>query len=137
MKNIAFEVMGDMLVAVYSEANPTSGEHAECVGILKKLDLRKMRVLILSKGGAPTPAQRKELNDIVQGHDIPVAVMTTSTLARGVTTALSWFNKNMKAYSPDQMEEAFRHLNVPSNKLALVRSLMIRLDAEVGQKRSM
>lgn len=137
MRNIAFEIEGDLMVAVYGEVDPTHEEHAKCLQILRSIDLGKLRVLILSKGGGPTPAQRKDMNDIVRGYDIPVAVMSTSRVARGVTTALSWFNKNMRSFSPDQMEEALRHLGVPPDELVPIRSLMIRLDSEVGNKKSL
>lgn len=132
MKNVAFKIMGTWLLSAYGEDSPTKDEAAECLNILKTLDLNKLRILIYSKGGAPSAAQRKDMNEVVKGHEIPVAVLTSSKVARGAVTALSWFNSNMKAFAPEAERDAFHYLQIPPEQHDLFSLELKKLIAEVS-----
>lgn len=136
MKNVAFKVMGRWLLGVYGEHDPTPEDGVECLRILRGLDLARIRILIYSKGGVPTPTQRKEMNELVKGLDIPVAVLSGSRIARGVVTALSWFNHNMKPFAPDDELDAFEYLEIPVELHDSVSQELHRLVEEVGQRKT-
>jgi hypothetical protein len=71
----------------------------------------KARAIAYERFEGISAVQRKLLRDVIV-PDSPVAVLTTSALARGIVTALSWFNKQFKAFSPEDRLSAFRHMGL-------------------------
>jgi hypothetical protein len=98
---------------------------------VKKADLTKFRGLSFSDGGAPNSTQRRLMNDTLGGKSPLSAVVTNSAMARGVVTAMGWFNPNIKAFSPTELDEALRFLNVNKSEFELIkleiRNLVIKL----------
>ena len=88
--------------------------------------------LVATKGGGPTSTQRKYLNDLLAGRHVPVAVMSSSTAVRGVVTALSWFNRKIKAFPPEGLADALTYLEIP-NPIAFIRHEMAKLRTSLGR----
>lgn len=88
-------------------------------------DYSRTRGLSISAGGGPTASQRKKLVRFLDGQSPLVAVVTESTVGRGVVTALSWFNASIKAFAPHKLGDAEQHL-----KLASATSLLVRRELE-------
>jgi hypothetical protein len=125
VRNMAFTflpgVTGEGLMLVsHTSATPTDAEWAPYFAELVKHDPRTLRSLAFTDGGAPGGAQRKQLNDFLKGQASPAAVVTASGMVRGVVTALSWFNPQMRAFQPDNVEAALRYLGVKSDDMSLV-----------------
>lgn len=132
MKNVAHKIIGDWFVAVWGENPPTEEEGRLILSVFKTLDFSRMRMLVFTRGGAPTPAQRKAMNEALQGTSFTTAIVTDVTLVRGVVTALSWFNSSIKAFSTAQVEDAFRYLQIPTTQYDLFRREVRRLEAELS-----
>jgi hypothetical protein len=139
MKNVAFKVVGDWLLAVYSE-NPPSEEEARLIlKAFKSMDLDKMRMLVFTKGGAPTTAQRRDLNDVLRGRTFPTAVVSDAVMVRGVVTAMSWFNSAIKVFPLSATDDALRYIGIPETQYEFMRREIAKLQAELnkpGMKRA-
>lgn len=116
MTNVAFKIIvGKWLLCVYGKQDATNEDVAEIIKVIRTLDLKQIRMLTYTMGGTLSAPQRKAINAVVDGYNTPLAVLIANPLARGVITALSWFNRNVKAFAPDDELEAFSYLGIPDD----------------------
>ncbi len=132
MKNLVFQKLGSLLVAVYNESQPTGEDHRKALEVFRTLDLERVRFLGVTRGGAPTASQRKDLTDILNGRELMAAIVTDVRMVRGVVSALSWFNQRVRAFSMSEMDEAFNYLSIAPHDFEHVHGMIARLDAEVS-----
>jgi len=140
MANMLHKTMeGDVVLAVHNQLAPSDAEWAAFIAdiatIAEQKGIDKIRHLIITEGGSPSSAQRKQINDALAGQSTRVAVVTDSRLARMATTAISWFNRGIVAFSPDKLEAAFHHLEIPTGLRPKVvenaRKMLTELDAKL------
>lgn len=133
MKNMAFKALGNIIISVHNENPMTDEESNASLNFLKGCDISQTRMLVVTKGGSPTAAQRKRLNDVLQGQEMTTAVVADGMILMGVVTAMSWFNKKIKAFSIGDIEDAFRYLEVPETQFSLFMREVNRLRHEVSK----
>ena len=94
----------------------------------------KPRGLVITAGGAPTPEQRKKLDQIFHPHRARarVAVVTDSTFARGVVTAIRLFYPFYQAFALKELDEALRFLDLRSTEVIEVRRYAEELRASLS-----
>jgi hypothetical protein len=136
MRNVALQPVGNLMIAVYNENPPTNTEHLEVLSVFRSLDLERTRCLTVTKGGAPTAAQRKDLTEALGGRQFRSAVVTNAHFVRGIVTALSWFNSEIRAFSKEQMQDALKYLDVPPESWEEVLATVKRLEADVQKPAS-
>ncbi|MCA9607977.1 MAG: hypothetical protein KC619_20345 [Myxococcales bacterium] len=125
--------LGRVYVAVHGDRSPSDAEWAAYLaGVDRSIPLETQRVLVVSAGGAPSSAQRKRMVDAMDGAQVPVAIVTTSLLTRGVGVAIRWFNPCVEVFGPSQLQGALDHLGLTDWERAEVPPLLSRLEAEVG-----
>lgn len=114
---------GDIVVAVYGESSPLDEEWKEYLAVLEPLS-DSYRMVIFSAGGSPSTMQRRDLEAVTRNHKSRVAVVTSSRTARGVVTAISWFDREIKAFAPSKHQEAFAYLELgPDDIDAVLRAV--------------
>jgi hypothetical protein len=136
VKNVAYKAVGHWFLAAYAESPPTEDEAREILRVFKSLDLDRMRTIVVTRGGAPTAAQRKELNEVLKGRVFPAAVVSDNIMVRGVVTAMSWFNSAIKVFSLSAIDDAMRYVGVPETHFVIVRSELVKLQAAVAKPRT-
>jgi hypothetical protein len=81
-----------------------------------KHDYSRVREFVITDGGAPSAIQRREYQDAYGGNLGTTAVVTTSIannpLKRGIATAMSWMNPNIKFFVPSDVGRALRHVGI-------------------------
>jgi hypothetical protein len=88
---------------------------------------------VFTDGGAPNSSQRRIVNEILAGRPpIPAAVVSNSALARGVITALSWFNPKIKAFAPDEVIDAYHYLGFTSSQIQVLTPRLAQLQSQMG-----
>ena len=134
-RNIAFGEVNTYVILVHNKHTPTNEEWNEYI----QFNIRTftpgdmMKYLIITDGGAPTTKQRmilnEKLSEYVRGrqHLFRSAIVTGSTLVRGVVTAISWFNSGICAFSPQHLEDAMNYLEIPDQYHADIRVLIKKL----------
>jgi hypothetical protein len=136
MTNVAFKIiMGKWILCVYGPLDATNEDVAEIIKVMRTLNLKQVRMLTYTMGGTLSAQQRKEINAVVEGYNPPLAVLIANPLARGVITALSWFNKNVKAFSPDDELDAFNYLGIPVDMQEQCSEELHRLIEEMESRR--
>lgn len=89
--------------------------------------------LIYSAGGGPNSMQRGQLESLMNEKNakhLRVAVVTPSRLVRGIGTAVSWFQPNLKVFAPADLEKAYEHLDMAGE---LRQQCQARLQEMAGQ----
>jgi hypothetical protein len=119
---------------VHSKDNPTDEEWAAYL-----VDARTWRdkidgFLVVTEGGGPNSLQRGEMNDALEAEKRggKTAVVTLSRIARGIVTALSWFNPGIKAFSTINVPAALDYLNVPKSDQDNLLAELKRLKTDLG-----
>jgi hypothetical protein len=82
----------------------------------KTMRVDQMRHLVISDGAAPSTAQRSRMNkELARDQPLRLAVITTvlsNPIKRGVATALSWANPQIKFFQPAQAHAALAHVDL-------------------------
>ena len=111
-----------VVLAVHSECDPSDREWGGFVGLCEAS--RGTAILIVSNGGGPNSAQRAEIDRLSYWRDRPTAIVTESAIARGIVTAILWTGKNIRAFYPHQIDDAFDYIAVVAAwRPELVRAL--------------
>ena len=139
-RTMAFRYSDGLLLVAHSAQSPSEADWAEYLRYCEhEMPRSCRRTLVLTRGGGPDAAQRKRVQTLIerisQGQTEPlrVAVVTDSTLVRGIVTALNWFNPHTRAFASAALPEALRYLSVPAGETAerLGRELRT-LERQVG-----
>lgn len=108
------ESVDDLLVVVHSDEAPNGLEWSQYCDLARRRhhDRGGLRTLIIAARtvAGPNASQRTEYNNTVPAQGTRVAVLCNSIAARAATTALSWFNPDMRAFGGDSIDEALAHL---------------------------
>jgi hypothetical protein len=132
MKNMTFAAEGESMIVLHTATPPSDDEWAAWISALRKLPRRRLKLLIFTDGGAPNTLQRGTFLDHLADAQPPIAFVSNVPAVRGVVTALSWFNRNVKLFSPAQLREAFAHLNLTEEQGRALFSTAQRATAELG-----
>jgi hypothetical protein len=88
----------------------------------------RLRSLVVSDGGAPSAAQRADLNErFSRGTVVKNAVVTTvldNPIKRGIATALAWVNPGFRFYQPSGFLDGVAHLDLAAHRDALWAELV-------------
>ena len=106
---------GNVRVCVHGIKHPFDKEWHAYVDDLAVNGGALKGVLVYTAGGGPNAAQRKYLTELWtrRGSMLPVALMSPSTVVRGIVTALNWvLPKPIRTFNPDQPGEAFLFLQL-------------------------
>ena len=133
MKNMAFKVVDTLFVVVYGAANPTDEEWYRYMSVVRQRGIERTVQLIVTDGGGPNSSQRKYLNDLLAGRVVPVSVLSGSVTVRGITTALGWFNREIKAFQPSELAAALQHLGIPGHQINLMNRYITELRGDLRE----
>ena len=88
--------------------------------------------MVVSYGRGPDVDQRKRVSAIIGSMPALTVVMTSSALARGITSALTFFNRRMQAADLNDFEKASAHLELSTGDRANARRLRSELERELN-----
>ncbi len=116
--NIAFGRSGRCFVLVQNEKPATDEEWGRWVAFVGKggeASRAQLRVLILSKGGSPTPKQRRLIHELMPktGGGALTAIVLSSVVGRTVVAAMALFNDKVRAFAPEHLSDALDYLGIP------------------------
>jgi hypothetical protein len=90
------------------------------------------RMLIVSRGGAPSPTQRRAADTVSSPHyrNMKVAIISGSTFVRGVVAAFRMVLPFYRAYSPTELGAALDYLDVPRDRARQLESRLVTLTGQ-------
>jgi hypothetical protein len=130
---------GNVRVCVHGLRDPVDKEWHAYVDDLTVHGDRLKGILVYTAGGGPNAAQRKYLAELWtrRGSMLPVALMSPSTVVRGMVTAMNWvLPKPIRTFNAEQPEEAARFLQLDAgeSRAALAKLNELRSAAGVAQQ---
>jgi len=126
-KTAAWGKTGNVYLYVSSKRPPTDPDWNEYLAWLretaKETPVRtELLSIVYDRSTGPNASQRKQLTDATVNWKLRVAVVTPSTVARGVVTAMNWFKKDAyEAFPPEEFDRAIKFLGVPTSAAMDVR----------------
>lgn len=139
MRTMATRTWEDLLISLHTTQPPDEEGWREYSQQLLALilqapdDSSKGRRLVFTDGGSPNLVQRAEINKILSGRAMKVAIISSSPAAQGVVTALNWYNPLIRLFSPGQLVEAWQHLGVTESARPFIRRELQLLLSAVGR----
>jgi hypothetical protein len=135
-KSLVFgEACGCIIVCQGKEAASSEESDRQLEALARYAEVTtKPRVLVISSGGAPTPEQRKELDQVIHPlrERIRIAVVTDSTFARGVVKAIRLLYPCYQAFALKELDDALRFLDVRSADVIEVKRCAEELRASLS-----
>src|SRR5262245_13316590 len=119
MKNIAIKVVDRLFIVVYGTHDPSDAEWDAYLALVKQHGIERTMQLIVTDGSGPNLTQQRRLTDLLDGRPVPVAVVSGSARIRVMVTALSWFNRKIKAFQPAGLHDAIDYLEIPASRAEL------------------
>jgi hypothetical protein len=120
MRNIAFKVIDRLFIVVYGSADPTDEEWRGYLDEIERHGVDRTMQLVITEGGGPTAAQRRYLEEVLAGRTVPVAVFASSVSVRAMVSAMSWVNRDIRAFSPNGLFDALSYLEIPVSRADLI-----------------
>jgi hypothetical protein len=132
---MAFVLIEDMFLVVFGAEPPSDREWARYLEALKQHGVDGTTQLLYSDGGGPSAIQRRDLHALLDGRTMPIAVLSDSTKIRGMVVAISWFNREIRAFHPTALREALAHLGVPTSHAEVIEQERYNLRLSLGAQR--
>lgn len=124
-----WQFIENMLLVVSGANDPSDREFAAYQKFCEeKWPASSGYCMVVTGSGSLNAKQRDWVNKLLKSRKIPprVAIVTDSTIVRGIVTALSWFNAGTKAFPTANISEALAYLDMPVGARASKVALEIR-----------
>ena len=134
--NFAYGRVDRFIIVVHGETAPTDEVWKEYLDYTFNHATSRdiVRHLVITRGASPTSSQRKLHQEraavLLDENPISVraAIITPSTYARGIVTAISWIIDAPRAFAPKQLEDAMKYLDIPKEHLASIQTMVDTLE---------
>jgi hypothetical protein len=131
--NVAWKFDGRLSVMIHGPGNPTNLEWQRFLrDAVDRGTGTHWRNLVVSYGGRPDGEQRKQLAEMLKGRAAPTAIMTSSGIARAAVLALSFFNRQMRAFGMDDFDGACSYLALTAHERERAQRMRVELTQELG-----
>jgi hypothetical protein len=131
VKNLAVKVVDRLFIVACGATAPTGAEWAAYLDLVKHHGVDRTMQIVRTDGGGPMPAQRRELDKVLAGRIVPMAVLSESIRVRWGMTVASWFSRHLRAFRPSELGEALAFLEIPASRADLIERELCRLRQEV------
>jgi hypothetical protein len=128
----------DLMVFLCGKSSPTEHEWHEYLRTLEEAAARArssggtLRFFIFVDEGAPNAKQRAAVVDALRGLPTLISVITTSKLARHLSTVFGWFGLTIRGFAPNQLDAAAEYLALPAARLTQIIELGSLLAPTLG-----
>lgn len=131
---MASKLVGSLLLLFQAAEDPSNEEWERCLDLLRRFEgeLDQIRVLVMTRGGGPTPYQRKLLAEVLGKAKIRVAIVTDSMKVRMVTSTVAFIIPRIRSFAWDCLHEACAHLQLSLAEQAVARTELAGLRTAVS-----
>ena len=111
-------------VFVHGDTAPPTEDWSMIVGMWREIaDPQSFRVLVFSRGAAPSAVQRAELSKVLRGARPRVALLTTSVIPRIAGKAFALFIPDFRVFDESELDLALDYLDLGSDRARAERTL--------------
>lgn len=130
MDTVVCKLVGPLFVVVNGPTTITDADWDRALASYAQHYRSYQGILVWSLGATPNASQRLRAAKFWESRVMPKTAVVAGTLARGVVTAMNWVmgNNGIKAFAPNQLQEAldFLNLGVSANVLEPTLAAMRR-----------
>jgi transcriptional regulator with AAA-type ATPase domain len=112
-KTMRFARVRQVLICVHGEQAPSDEDWTEWIATCAAEAPNITRLLVITDGTGPNSTQRAQVPKAGVLH-IPVAVVTSSWVVRGMIAAVGWLGQKIRGYFPSELPAAFVYLDLPT-----------------------
>lgn len=137
MATMVFEATSSGMVVGIGTQPPADADWDAYMGAIKASVVDRMPpvTLAFTFGGAPTPAQRRKLDQAVAGGpEFKVAILTDSTFARGVVNAFALLYSGYRAFGLRDLGPATQFLGAGPSAARELEAALYRVRARLGAR---
>jgi hypothetical protein len=122
------------MVFVQNEHPPSEEEWNEFLRVLaeNRADLPKLRLLVLTTGGAPTTEQRKRLAATLGGAPMRVASISDSMKMRFVAATISLFHRDLRLFPSKDADQAYAHIGVTAEERRQIEAAIEEMKPKIA-----
>jgi hypothetical protein len=125
--------VGSVALLVQDEEPPLNEEWEDWLRLLKSFGKDvDGRVLVLTRGGGPTPHQRSRISQVVGKPNLHVAVVTSSVKVRFIVSSVALIIPRIRSFPWDGLREAFAHLGLNAQEQEQVTHNLAEMRKIVG-----
>lgn len=135
MKTMAWRVEANTFVLVHGNHDVSDDDWVPYIDEMGKYlaQGKPIKTLVVTPGPGPSLRQRQKLNEVIQSHPVPTAVLSGSAVARTVVTILRLRNPEIRAFEPGKYDDAFKHLELPEAERVRLLDVVAELKKTVGE----
>jgi len=134
MKTMECALHDRVILVFHYDLTPAAAEWSSYLDMYTKNIDRLTGVLVITEGGAPNSAQRKQLSETYEKtRQVPVAIVSDSAIARGAITAFRWLGMvTMTPFSPIRLDDAMEFVKADAATRVKLKTEIQRFST--GQK---
>jgi hypothetical protein len=131
---LLYQKFGNLVLAVQGSLPPSDEDWAGYVDLYRRgwHRHRSIRILVVSAGGSPSNLQQRQVNELVPGLALKVAVVALAAPLEQVVRRLIVVNDDMRMFPPDGMEQALDFLAVAEAERPAVREAITAMQQEMA-----
>jgi hypothetical protein len=132
MASMAFDIIDRLVIVVYGRSAPTSGDWDAFLRFVRDTGIDRTTHLVYSDGGRPSAAQSAQLSDLIDGREVPRAILTDSPRIRVAARIAGLLARRIRAFSPSGLRDALAYLEVPASRIEVIGPKLDELRAAVA-----
>ncbi len=126
--------VGNLILLRQNSETASDEEWASLLRLIVSLrgELGKVKFIVRTDGGGPSPPQRKSLEQALGGTTARVAVVSDHLKVRFVTSTIALFQKELRSYLVKEFPQAYEHLHVLESERRQADSALKEMEAELA-----
>jgi hypothetical protein len=112
----------------------TEEEWASLLRLIVSLraELNKVKFIVRTDGGGPSPPQRKSLEEALGGVPARVAIVSDHLKVRFVTSTIALFQKELRSFMVKEIAQAYDHLKMQESERRQSDASLKEMEAELA-----
>ena len=132
-RNMVTRRIESILILRQNKEDPSDAEWDECLRLLvaDRDKYPMVKVLVVTDGGGPSPAQRKRLDVALRGLSVRVAVVSESIKVRFVVSSVALLSLKIRSFRAHELELAYLHLKLTKQEQPLAQAAVSQMNKEL------
>ena len=131
---LLYQKLGNLVVAVQSALPPSDEDWAGYVDLYRRIwhSHHAVRILVVSAGGAPSNLQQRQVDELVPGMTVRIAVVALATPSAQVVRRLIIVNDDMRIFPAEGLDQALDYLDVTDAERQSVQTAVPTMQARLA-----
>ena len=132
--NLVVRRVGALVLLRQNSETATEREWHNLLKVIISLrdDLPKVKFIVRTDGGGPSPSQRRSLEQALGGRPARVAVVSDHLKVRFVTSTIALFQKELQSFLVKETPKAYEHLDLSDSELRQAEAALKEMESELA-----